>query len=170
MTLHFLQLYTLPPGLHYKIGILSDWNPFFFLFLFWFHCDWYVIKSWHLICFVTLQSIPGTVFSFWGLKDPKPAWAAAWQNQQNECAPSEDSDQPGHLLSLIRVFAVYLKKPWVFSYPLSTQRRLWLDGWSESFLGAHSFVGFVMLWLTCCISLCSSCSVPCTLNYQSFNL
>ena len=22
-------------------------------------------------------------------------WAATWQNQQNECAPSEDSDQPG---------------------------------------------------------------------------
>ena len=23
-------------------------------------------------------------------------WAASWQNQQNDCAPSEDSDQPGH--------------------------------------------------------------------------
>ena len=33
-------------------------------------------------------------------------WATAWQNQQNDCAPSEDSDQPGHLPSLIRVFAV----------------------------------------------------------------
>ena len=33
-------------------------------------------------------------------------WAATWQNQQNECAPSEDSDQPGHPPSLIRVFAV----------------------------------------------------------------
>ena len=22
-------------------------------------------------------------------------WAASWQNQQNECAPSEGSDQPG---------------------------------------------------------------------------
>ena len=39
-------------------------------------------------------------------------WAATWQNQQNECAPSEDSDQPGHLPSLIRVFAVRMKKPW----------------------------------------------------------
>ena len=29
------------------------------------------------------------------------------------CAPSEDSDQPGHPLSLIRVFAVRTKKPWV---------------------------------------------------------
>ena len=23
-------------------------------------------------------------------------WAASWENQQNDCAPSEDSDQPGH--------------------------------------------------------------------------
>ena len=30
-------------------------------------------------------------------------------NQQNECAPSEDSDQPGHPPSLIRVFAVRMK-------------------------------------------------------------
>ena len=33
-------------------------------------------------------------------------WAATWQNQQSDCAPSEDSDQPGHPPSLIRVFAV----------------------------------------------------------------
>ena len=33
-------------------------------------------------------------------------WAAAWQNQQNDCAPSDDSDQPGHPPSLIRVLAV----------------------------------------------------------------
>ena len=32
-------------------------------------------------------------------------WAATWQNQQNDCASSEDSDQPGHPPSLIRVFA-----------------------------------------------------------------
>ena len=28
-------------------------------------------------------------------------WAATWQNQQNDWAPSEDSDQPGHPPSLI---------------------------------------------------------------------
>ena len=28
-------------------------------------------------------------------------WAATWQNQQSECAPSEDSDQPGYPPSLI---------------------------------------------------------------------
>ena len=33
-------------------------------------------------------------------------WAASWQNQQSDCAPSEDTDQPGHPSSLIRVFAV----------------------------------------------------------------
>ena len=34
-------------------------------------------------------------------KTKKNIWAATWQNQQNECAPSEDSDQPGHPPSLI---------------------------------------------------------------------
>ena len=56
-------------------------------------------------------------------------------NQQNECAPSADSDQPGHSPSLIRVFAVRMKKAWVLSYPLSAQRRLirlvGCPGWSE---------------------------------------
>ena len=43
------------------------------------------------------------------------------------CALSEDSDQPGHPPSLIRVFAVRMKKVWVLSYSLSAQRRLWSD-------------------------------------------
>ena len=34
-------------------------------------------------------------------------WAATWQNQQSDCVPSEDSDQPGHSPRLIRVFAVH---------------------------------------------------------------
>ena len=63
------------------------------------------------------------------------------------CAPSEDWDQPGHPPSLIRVFAVCIKKVWVLSYSLSTQRRLWTD-WADvqadlSLRWAHShFVGF----------------------------
>ena len=40
------------------------------------------------------------------------------------CAPSEDSDQPGHPPSLIRVFAVRMKKPWVLSFPLRAQQKL----------------------------------------------
>ena len=73
-------------------------------------------------------------------------WAATWQNQQNDCAPSEDSDQPGHPPSLIRVFAVHWmgsQRPKVSS---CGQRRLWSD-WAdaqadESSLGAHSFCWF----------------------------
>ena len=76
-------------------------------------------------------------------------WAATWQNQQNECAPSEDADQSGHPPILTRVFAVRMKKAWVFRYPLCAQRRLWSD-WADaqidlSLRWAHShFVGFVM--------------------------
>ena len=79
----------------------------------------------------------------------KLKWAATWQNQQNECAPNENSDQLGHPPSLIRVFAVRMKKAWVRSYPLSAQRRLWSD-WADAqadlnLRWAHShFVGFVM--------------------------
>ena len=73
-------------------------------------------------------------------------WAISWQNQQSDCAPSEDSDQPGHPPSLIWVFTVRTRKPWVLSYPLSAQRRLiWLGGcpgWAESSLGARSFCCF----------------------------
>ena len=47
------------------------------------------------------------------------------------CADSEDSDQPGHLPSLIRFFAVRIKKDWVLSYPLSAQQRLWSD-WADA--------------------------------------
>ena len=72
------------------------------------------------------------------------------------CVPSEDSDQPRHPPSLIRVFAVRMKKPWVLSYQLSAQRRLWSD-WANaqtdlSLHWAHShFVGFVMRQLLCFI-------------------
>ena len=54
----------------------------------------------------------------------KDIWATTWQNQQSECAPREDSGQPGHPPSLIRDFAVNMKKAWVLTYPLSAQWRL----------------------------------------------
>ena len=65
------------------------------------------------------------------------------------CAPSEDSDQPRRSPSLISVFAVRRKKPWVFNYLLNAQWRLWSD-WADaqadlSLRWAHShFDGFVM--------------------------
>ena len=43
-------------------------------------------------------------------------WLRNVSRQQNDCAPSEDSDQPGHPPSLIRVFVVRMKKPWAPSY------------------------------------------------------
>ena len=52
------------------------------------------------------------------------------------CAPSEDSDQPGHPPSLIRVFAVRMKRAWVLSYPLSAQRRLW-SYWTDTLADGH---------------------------------
>ena len=73
-------------------------------------------------------------------------WAKTRQNQHSECVPSEDSDQPGHPPSLIRVFAVRMKKAWVLSYPLSTAKTLIrlgrCPGWSESSPGAHPLCWF----------------------------
>ena len=66
-------------------------------------------------------------------------WAFSWQNQQSDCAPSEDSDQPGHPPSLIRVFAVPDQPG---HPPLRTAKTLirlgGCLGWSESSLGAQS--------------------------------
>ena len=57
-----------------------------------------------------------------------------------------------HPPSLIRAFAVRVKKAWVLSYPLRAQQRLWLD-WADAqadlslcWVDSH-FVGFVMRWL-----------------------
>ena len=52
------------------------------------------------------------------------------KNNEMACAPSDDSGQPGHTPSLIKVFAVRMKKAWVLSYPMSAQRRLWSD-WAD---------------------------------------
>ena len=84
------------------------------------------------------------------------------------CVPSEDSEQPGHPPSPIRVFAIRIKKAWVLSYPLSTQRRLWSDLADAhahlSLRRAHShFVGFVMrpricaVWLWCSVIFSNFC-------------
>ena len=71
-------------------------------------------------------------------------------------APSEDSDQPGHLPSLIRVFAVRSMGSLGPTVSSCGQRRLWSD-WADAqadlsprWAHAH-FVGFVMsrlIWLT----------------------
>ena len=99
----------------------------------------------------------------------KQKWAASWQNQQNDCAPSEDSDQPMHPPRLIRVRT---KKAWVPSYPLSAKRRLWSD-WADaqadlSLRWAHThFVGFVMRRLKC--SVCKNVDQA-TFTYYSVTI
>ena len=74
-------------------------------------------------------------------------WAAAWQNQQMTYAPIEDSDQAGHLPSLIRVFSVRMRNIGPFTTYWAHSED-WSDGgcpgWSESSLGARHFVGFVV--------------------------
>ena len=92
-------------------------------------------------------------------------WAASWQNQQNDCAPSEDSDQPGHLLSLIRVRPVWSESSLIAEWIAKDQSFLHADsedsdqtgwmprlirlggypGWSESSLGAHAIL-LVLSW------------------------
>ena len=62
------------------------------------------------------------------------------------CAPCEDSDQPGHPPSLIRVFAVRMMKHCVLSYPLNAQRRPIRLGWSDSSLGTRA----ILFVLSCC--------------------
>ena len=78
------------------------------------------------------------------------------------CAPSEDSDQPRHPPSLIRVFAVRMTRVWVLTTQLSAQRRPWSD-WADAqaelcLRWAHShFVAFIMLRLICFSSLFQYC-------------
>ena len=99
-----------------------------------------------LFAFIAAGAVPILDHQVADLSADRGIWAATWQNQQCGCAPSNDSDQPGHPPSLIKVFAVRMKKAWVLSYPLSAKRRLfrlgWCPGWSKPSLGAHSFCWF----------------------------
>ena len=61
------------------------------------------------------------------------------------CAPSEDSDQPGHPPSLIRVFAVGMKKHWPLATYWAHRKTLIRLGWPESSLDAH----VILLVLSC---------------------
>ena len=76
-------------------------------------------------------------------------WTTTWQNQQNECAPSEDSDQPGHPSSRISLRCVLngkLRTQGFFMRTAKTDqigRRLGgCPGWSESSLGTQSLYWF----------------------------
>ena len=85
-------------------------------------------------------------------------WTATWQNQQTECSPSEDSDQPGHPPSLIRVFACV---QWVAKDPsflhADSEDSEQTAQFDLSLRWAHShIVGFVMSRLKCLAVDCAS--------------
>ena len=84
-------------------------------------------------------------------------WAAARQNQQNELCAQQRHRSDKHLLTLIWVFAVRMKKHWFLNYLLSAQQRLirlgGCPGWSESSLGEH-----VVLLVLSCGGLFKDCS------------
>ena len=92
--------------------------------LYYSHVWMYFFSS----CNTHVRGIPNSYFlltcTFSRLTHYKPVH---YKTDKMACAPSEDSDQPGHPPSLIRVFAVCLKKAWVLNYPLSVQQRLWSD-------------------------------------------
>ena len=61
---------------------------------------------------------------------PLTIWAVSWQNQQNDMHPAKTQISLG-IHPVWSVFAVRMKKPWILSYPLSAQRRLWSD-WADA--------------------------------------
>ena len=80
------------------------------------------------------------------------------------CAPSEDSDQPGHRPSLIGVFAVRMKKAWVLSYQMSASedsdqtgrmpRLIWVFAGRTVILLVLSWGGSSLLQCSLCWFIC----------------
>ena len=66
----------------------------------------------------------------WKQYTPHPLTNIVWEGYNKMAsAPAKTQISLGiHLLSLIRVFAVCMKKAWVLSYPMSTQWRLIRQG------------------------------------------
>ena len=80
----------------------------------------------------------------------KSAAARKKKRQNDICAQQRHRSAWASPPSLIRLFAVRMKKLWVLSYPFSTQRRLWSD-WADaqadlSLRLAHA----ILLVLSCC--------------------
>ena len=88
------------------------------------HRHVYLRKQWK-----ALQGVPQSknAVLLWHREEAQKNELHHEKTNKMTCAPSQDSDQPGHPLSLIRVFAVRNKKPCVPSIPLSAQRRFWSD-------------------------------------------
>ena len=108
-------------------------------------CKAAVLRCWRYLRLVVIRCVTNS-----SVQEAVKEWRQDKTSFSNEpphdktnkmiCSPSEDSDQPEHAPSLIKVFAVRMKKFWVLIYPLIAQRRLWCPGWSESSLGAHAIL------------------------------
>ena len=70
------------------------------------------------------------------LKEPNmlQIWAATSEDVPTNSAPNENSDQPAHTRSLVRVFIVRMKKLWITGYPKCVQWRFRLDCTNVRFL------------------------------------
>ena len=118
-----------------------------------------LVLSWggSFICFAHCSVIPGML----GPSFPAPTPPCPPHDKTNKmaCAPSEDSDQPGHPPNLIRVFAVRC--------PLSAWRNLgslathWAhsEDWSD-------WGNAILLVLSCC----SSYACPCCLEHDNIHV
>ena len=73
--------------------------------IFWNLKHW-TLQSWVTAANLLLFALAFCFYCIINIYCSPLMWAATWQNQQCDNAPSEDSDQPGHPPSLIRVFAV----------------------------------------------------------------
>ena len=71
------------------------------------------------------------------------------KTNKTACAPSKTSNWPGHLPSLIRVFAVCMKKAWVLSYPLSASEESDQKGRMPRLIGVFTRYTVVLLVLSC---------------------
>ena len=72
------------------------------------------------------------------------------KNKRMTCASSEDSDQPGHQPSLIRVFAVLSKGSQGPKLSSRGQRKLWSD-WADAQVDLSIRLAYVILLVLSCI-------------------
>ena len=96
------------------------------------------LRVWHNDVFLTLWCI----CSFQSIRRD--------ESQREEtylltCAPTEDLNQPTHPHSLIRVFAVRMRKLYILGYPKCAQWRFWSDCANvqsdQNLRWAHMFIG-----------------------------
>ena len=129
--------YELFDGWTSYFGIISQCDLTFDLIINVGHIDLYFMIRWFYPISWRLYMLQDNV-TVWN-----NIWAASWKTNKMAFAPSEDSDQPQLPPSLIRVFFISMKNPWILSYSLSAQRRL-RSAWAAdlSFAGCSHFVGF----------------------------